>query len=105
MGLKKDGFLYVDTVSKAEIDKGNHDIEVDYSNIKLKGRIEYDFDKKVRRTYGQSLVNGNFFKGGITSYLLTPDELEGMIRSFDPQKVWHPELKHEPNYHVVCAIK
>ncbi len=103
--LKKGGLLYVDTISQNELDKNGGDIEVKTVNIHLVGRIEYDWQKKERRVFGSGKVLGEDFSGSSTSYLLTPQELEGIVRNFQNREVWTPQLKNERNYTVICAIK
>jgi len=50
-------------------------------------------------------VNKEPFYGRFVSYLLPSAELEGIIRSFSPQKIWYQNLEHENNYQIICAIK
>ncbi len=103
--LRINGLLYVDTVRQKDIDAGNRKIELKYPNILLKGKIEYDLARRIRRTYGEGVVLGKEFKGGGESVFITPNELEGMILGLKPARVWHPNLKSEVNYHIVCAKK
>lgn len=103
--LKSSGLLYIDTISSAEIALGNRDIKLNFPNIQMGGRIEHFPERRIRKTYGEGVVNGEFFKGGTVSYLLTPNELEETVRSFNPKRIWSPEFKHEKNYQVICAQK
>lgn len=103
--LKNGGLLYVDTISQREMDEGGGEVEIKTENINLIGRIEYDWENKTRRTYGSGRVFGEDFSGGSIGYLLTPSELEGTVRSFNPVRVWKPKLIHEVNYDVICARK
>jgi len=103
--LKEGGLLYVDTCSQEEVDRNGGNIEIITPNIQLRGNVEYDWQKMERRVFGRGKVFGEDFSGGSVSYLLTPKELEEIVRSHSPSVVWTPKLKHEQNYHIVCAKK
>ena len=103
--LKPAGLLYVDTVRQEDIDLGNREIELKYPNISLRAKIEYNLERRIRRTYGEGIVLGEEFRGGGESVFITPNELESMILELKPKRVWHPNLKNEVNYHIVCANK
>jgi len=103
--LKQRGLLYVDTCSQAEIQRNGGDVEVKTPNIQLTGRIEYDWQNMERRFFGNGKVFGEDFNGGSASYILTPKELEGIVKSNNPSVIWCPKLVSEKNYDVVCAKK
>ncbi|MFA4871509.1 MAG: class I SAM-dependent methyltransferase [Patescibacteria group bacterium] len=99
------GLLYVDTESNENILKGNRNIEIKKENLHLRGRVEYDFKNKIRKIFGEGLVNGKRFKGGQNSYLFQPVEIENFLKQLKPEKIWTPKFKHEINYQVFCAKK
>ncbi len=103
--LSLNGLLYVDTVRQEDIEVGDREIEIKYPNISLRARIEYDLERRTRRTYGEGIVLGEEFIGGGESVFITPKELEGMLEKFKPKKIWHPDIRNEINYHVICATK
>lgn len=99
------GLIYVDTISEEELKEQGGNVEIKTEDICLKGKIEHDWQARTRKTYGSGKLQNEDFKGGAVSYLLTPHELEELVKSYSPSVVWMPELKHERNYHVVCARK
>lgn len=103
--VKSGGLLYVDCVKQEEIDEGSKDIELVYPNVYLKARIDYDLKRRIRRTYGEGVLQGERYCGGGESIFISPQELEKMVKEHKPSRVWHPNLKHEINYHVICAKK
>jgi SAM-dependent methyltransferase len=103
--LKNGGLLYLDTVSQREIDNNGGEVEFNFDKFYLKGKIEYDWKTRTRKAYGQGIINGEFFSGGASSYLIRPEELEDLLKSFNPPYIWRPELKNEINYQVICAKK
>ena len=103
--VKSGGLFYIDTTSQTEIDMGDHEIKIDFPDISLKGKITYDWKNRIRRTYGNGMLHNEYFEGGAISYLITPKELEGIIRGFNLEKVWHSDIKNEKNYYIICAIK
>lgn len=102
--LEPNGLLYVDTVRQEDIDTGNREIELKYPNISLKAQIEYDLEKRIRKTHGEGVVWGEQFKGGGESVFITPNELEEVIKKHTAC-VWRPNFRYEQNYEAVCAIK
>ena len=103
--LKNGCLLYVDTCSQKEIDKNGGDIKIVTPDIQLKGNVKYDWQTMERMVFGSGKVFGEDFSGGSTSYILTPKELEGIIKNHNPSAVWRPNLIGEKNYEVICAIK
>jgi len=103
--LKKGGLLYLDTISQAELEKNGRSIEITLDNIYLKGRIEYDWQRRIRKTFGNGRLGNEEFSGSAISYILTPDELEGIVKILNPSVVWRPKLVNEVNYEVICAVK
>ncbi|UZE93993.1 MAG: class I SAM-dependent methyltransferase [Candidatus Pacearchaeota archaeon] len=103
--IRDGGLLYVDTISQIEINNNGGPIEFKTEKIQLKGKIEYDWKRRIRYIYGGGKVNGKEFYGSSTSYLITPKELEDIIKTFNPSAIWTPELVHEKDYHVICARK
>ncbi len=102
--LKQGGLLYADCVSQKEIER-NGEVEINTSNIQLKGKVEYDWQNMERRVFGSGKVFGEEFSGGSATYLLTASELERIVRSYNPSVIWCPKLVNERNYNIVCAIK
>lgn len=103
--LRAGGLLYLDTVRQEDIDRGNREIEIKYPEIRLIGKIEYNFKRKLRRTYGKGVLFGEDFSGGAESVFISPRELTGILKRFRPSKIWSPQIKGEINYHVICAQK
>ncbi|MEK6887688.1 MAG: class I SAM-dependent methyltransferase [Candidatus Aenigmatarchaeota archaeon] len=103
--LKTHGMLYVDTITEDEIRRMGGPVKVDVDDVHLEGSIEHDCGNKARYVSGGGLVRGQDFYGTSVSYLLTPKELETLIQIHRPSRIWHPEIKHEKNYHVICARK
>jgi len=99
--LKPNGLLYIDTCSLNDVG----DVALKTKDFDLKGTIEHDFKRKERRFYGSGIVQGEYFSGGSTSYLLNVDELEEIIRSCNPSSIFRPKLVHEKHYDIVCALK
>ncbi len=102
---KKEGLIYIDTISQREINSNGGKIELKSGDVDLKGEIKYDWDNRIRIMYGGGKVNEEDFSGCSISYLITPNELEGIIRSFNPSEIFKPNLKHEKMYEVICARK
>ena len=100
--LEKGGLIYLDTASDKE-KPGK--IELKFKDLHLNGTISYDLDKKMRITRGSGIVDGEYFSGECASYLLTSNELEEIVKSIGPQKVWRQALEHETHYDIVCAKK
>ncbi|HLD38950.1 MAG TPA: class I SAM-dependent methyltransferase [archaeon] len=103
--LKTSGMLYIDTITEDEIRRMGGHVKIDVDDVHLEGSIEHDWANKARYVSGGGLVRGQDFYGASVSYLLTPNELEAMIQIHKPSRIWHPEIKHEKNYHVICARK
>ena len=103
--LKENGLLYLDTISQREIDNDGGAIKIKTVNLDLKGKIEYDWEKRLRYMFGKGYVNKEYFEGNSTSYLITPKELEKIVKFFKTKKVWFPNFKNETNYDIICAIK
>lgn len=103
--LKENGLLYLDTISQREIDNDGGAIKIKTVNLDLKGKIEYDWEKRLRYISGEGYVNKEYYKGNSTSYLITPKELEKIVKFFKTKKVWFPNFKNETNYDIICAIK
>ena len=103
--LKLNGLLYLDTISQREINNGGGEIGIKTTNLDLKGKIEYDWEKRLRYISGEGYVNKEYYKGNSTSYLITPKELEKIVKFFKTKKVWFPNFKNETNYDIICAIK
>ena len=99
------GLFYLDTISQREIDNNGGELEFHYPNLYLKARIEYDWHRRIRRTFGQGVVNGEQFSGGSYSYLIRPQEMMDLVKSFHPSKIWSQNLAHEINYQVICVRK
>lgn len=103
--IKEGGMLYVDTCSQAEVERNGGPVEISTPNYQLTGTVEYDWKRMERRVFGSGKAFGQDFRGGSASYLLTPLELERIVRRENPSVVWTPELKEEKNYHIMCARK
>lgn len=103
--VKHGGLFYIDTTSQTEIDMGDHEIKINFPDISLKGKITYDWKNRIRRTYGKGIVHNEPFEGGAISYLITPKELEDIIKGFNIKKIWHPNIKNEKNYYIIYARK
>lgn len=103
--VKSGGLFYIDITSQTEIDMGDHEIKIDFPDISLNAKITYDWKNRIRRTYGKGIVHNEPFEGGANSYLITPKELEDLIIGFNIKNVWHPDIKNEKNYYVICARK
>ena len=103
--LKPHCLLYVDTVKQEDIEEGSREFEITYPNISMRAKIEYDLKRRIRRTSGEGRLYGEEFKGVGESFFITPNELEELIKEFNPSRVWHPVIQNEINYHVVCAKK
>lgn len=103
--LREGGLLYLDTCSQYELDKKGRNIEIDTKKVRLSGSISYDNDKRIRIVAGRGIILGKPFEGRSTSLVITPDELESMVRSYSPSVVWRPKLISERNYDIVCAVK
>ncbi|MFZ5955677.1 MAG: class I SAM-dependent methyltransferase [Nanoarchaeota archaeon] len=102
--IKPNGLFYLDSTSQREIDKGNQTLVLDYPNLFINGKIEYDWGKRTRRTYGIGTVNGESFEGSSVSYLITPKEIEDILKSFNLKKVFYPKIENEKNYDVICGM-
>ena len=102
--IKPSGLLYVDTVRQEDIDAGTREIALEYPKISLKGRIEYDLERRVRKTYGEGVVWGEEFKGGGESVFITPDEVEKIMKQH-ATRVWRQKFRYEKNYQAICAMK
>lgn len=102
--LKQRGLLYLDCCSQDEINRNGGDVEIKTSHVQLSGKIEYDWKNMERRVFGRGIVLGEEFQGGSASYLLTPNELENLVRDHNPSYVWHPKLVYEKNYEIICAL-
>ena len=103
--LSQNGLLYVDTVKESDFKERSREVNLSSPEIKLKGRIDINLEKRIRKVYGEGIVCGERFSGGTESYLLIPEELEGYITKLNPKKIWMPNLNHEINYQVICAKK
>lgn len=101
----QNGLIYIDTISQEELDKNGGNVEIKIANIHLEGKIQYDWQNKIRRIFGGGRIENKKFVVEAVSYLLTPYELEKIVRSYNPSVLWKPELKHEKNYYIVCAKK
>lgn len=102
---KTNSMVYIDTIPQSEIDNTGGEVEVNIGEINLKGKIEYNWEKKIRYVHGGGKLGNEEFHGGSVSYLIKPDELEQIIKKFNPSKIWRPKLKYEKNYYVICAKK
>jgi SAM-dependent methyltransferase len=103
--LRTGGLLYVDTISQREIDEEGGFIEVTGKSLNLKGVVIHDWKNRIRYVGGGGKINGETFYGQGSTYLISPDELESIIKNHNPQKIWRPKLKHEINYDIICARK
>lgn len=103
--LKPKGMLYTDTVRQEDIDLGNKEIELKFPNVSLKGKIEYDLKRRIRRTYGRGTLFGEEFYGGQESIFIPPSELEKLLQDHNPVKIWQPLLIYEKNYQIICCRK
>jgi len=103
--LKIGGLLYLDTIPQKEINEKGAELEVLSSDIDLRAVIRHDLTKRIRIMEATGTVKKESFNGRFLSYLLPPAELEGIIKSFSPQKIWYQNLEHEKNYQIICAIK
>lgn len=103
--LNQGGLLYIDTVSQNEINNKGMQVYFDVKNFKLIGKTEHDWKRRIRRTYGKGIINGEEFLGEGFSYLIRPDEMRNLLQSFNPSWVWTPDIKYETNYRVICARK
>lgn len=103
--VSKGGLLYIDTFSESNAEKGEGEIVIETGDIHLKGRIEHDWKNRMRHVYGGGTIGGEEVSGEGISYLLTPSELEGMIKDLNPRKIWRPDIKGEVQYTPVCAIR
>lgn len=103
--IKDEGLLYVDTVSEKEVSENGRNLAFENKDIKIVGKIKYDFSRKLRYTYGEGVVKGKKFKGGSVSYLLLPNELREMLEKLGARKIFNPNLKNERNYSALYAVK
>lgn len=103
--IKPSGLFYIDTTSQQEIENGDKQFQVIFPGIEINATITYDWENRVRKTHGKGIVHEEFFEGGSNSYLITLDELESIIISMNPKRIWRPKLKTETNYDIICAIK
>jgi hypothetical protein len=103
--LRLGGLLYLDTCSQYELDNGGRNVEINTEKVKLSGSINYDNDKRIRIVTGSGIILGEPFEGRSTSLVITPNELEDIVRSCKPSVIWHPRLISEKNYDIVCASK
>ncbi|MFA6099835.1 MAG: class I SAM-dependent methyltransferase [Patescibacteria group bacterium] len=104
--VKDGGILFLDVTRQADIDQGDHEQKINLGDIHLTGVITIDQAQKRRDVFGYGTVNGEYFNGGSSSYLITPDELKTLlVELLKPQKVWQPTDVQEPLYEVICAKK
>lgn len=97
------GLFYVDTVPQEEINRQGGEIILELDDINMKGKIEYDLNKKLRFISGEGFLNGEYFKGGSVSYLFTPEELKQSIKKIADVEIFSPKIKSEKNYEIICA--
>ena len=103
--VKCGGMLYVDTISNEEINSKGRKVHFKNSGIDLEGEITHDWKKRIRHICGGGVVNGKKFYGGSFPYLMTPDELIGLMMKLRQSAVYTPILINETNYYVVLAEK
>ncbi len=105
---KPGGLLYIDTTGDDEIVKMANDddrIILPGTDFHLDGKLEYDHPRRMRKTSGTAKWGNQVFQGGSVGLLVTPAELEELLRKRNPQQVFRPALPHEQHYTAVCAIK
>ena len=103
--LNPGGLLYLDTISQKETDNEGGEVEFNFENFYLEGKIKHDWKTRTRRTSGRGLINGEEFSVTSCSYLIKPQEMIDLIRLYNPSKIWTPNIPHETNYQVICARK
>lgn len=103
--LRDNGLLYVDTTSQKEIDLGGGKREMIFPNIHLNGEITHNWKTRIRTITGGGVLLGEKFQGTTYSYLMTPEELEEIVKEFNPKTIWRPRLTTEINYDIICARK
>jgi len=103
--VKPGGILYIDTVPKAEVEKGGGPVKFDAPGVNLEGTVEYDLEHRIRHMKGGGTIHGEEFEGEAYSYVILPEEIESILRDLGAEKVWSPELENEKNYQIICARK
>jgi len=103
--LKSGGLLYLDTISQHEIDQGGGHLNLSFLGYSMAVDITHDWFRRTRVIEGKGIVRGQQFQNRSLSYLLAPNEMEGLVRGLGVKRVLRPNLAAEPNYDIICAVK
>ena len=104
--VKDGGILYVDITRQEDIDKGNYRPTIKLGDVDLKGVVTLDIENKRRDVYGEGIVKDRPFKGGSSTYLITPNELQTIIyKLINPKEIWVPTEVQDTLYQVICVRK